>query len=243
VNIGRNVNVYRRFLHNREGILTKPRFLLDERGELELLPNPIRHPDDWKRFLDEPKLIRELGTHDQWYRPSIYENPLYDYSATIRLFTFALDRLGEQYLRPDRLLRGGLFNPTSKAFELQTTLLETFVAEVKNAGATPIILVFPDSHSILTSLNGDDPVFLPLLDHFRTHELEYLDITDAFRAAAEDAKDLDTNRWFEAGGHYSPIGNRVVASWLDATLRDRFDLPPPTQATTGVTAPSVADST
>lgn len=50
-----------------------------------LQKSPISTISDYKELLKNPKKILEIGIHDQWYEPAIYENPLYDLSSTIRL--------------------------------------------------------------------------------------------------------------------------------------------------------------
>src|SRR5439155_4864567 len=58
---GRVVNVYRRFLSNRELPLFKPRFVLRAGGQLELVPSPVRAPADYARYLDHPEAVTTLG--------------------------------------------------------------------------------------------------------------------------------------------------------------------------------------
>src|SRR2546426_4127010 len=100
----RVVNVYRRFISNLELPLVKPRFALDGADSLVLLPNPAPHPSDYERYLRGPRRVIELGAHDQWYRAAVYENPLYDYSATVRLLTNLWLRSDNRYLAADRLI-------------------------------------------------------------------------------------------------------------------------------------------
>ena len=55
--------------------------------------SPIRFgdPSEWKPYLDEPSRITAFGPSDHWYRASIYENPLFDRSALVRLLIDGLD--------------------------------------------------------------------------------------------------------------------------------------------------------
>lgn len=216
VNLRRIVNVYRRFVHTSEGIMTKPRFVRSGDGQLTLVPNPIREPSDWERYLKDPSLIRELGRNDQWYEPAIYRNPFYDLSATVRLASVAWIRISNRYLRADRLLKDGLFNEESEAFRLQLAVLKAFVADVEDAGATPFVLILPDRESIERRRRGEEAVFEPLLRALRASGLEVLDATEGFGAPAPAG---GVGRWFAPGGHYSPDGNRAVASWLGERIR------------------------
>src|SRR5258708_27868460 len=60
----RVVNVYRRFISSRELPLLKPRFVLDSANRLKLLPVPARGAQDYKRYLQSPRDILEIGPAD-----------------------------------------------------------------------------------------------------------------------------------------------------------------------------------
>lgn len=207
------VNVYRRFLANREIPLVKPRFTLDARGRLALLPNPLRYPSDYQRYLRSPKSVVELGADDYWYHPGIYRDPIYDYSATVRLLTNLWLRVDERYVASDRLLRHGEFNPSSTAFRIQMSLFEHFAAAIRAAGARPIVVLFPDRESLEQARRGRETIFAPLVRELVAHEIEHVDLTEAFLEAQGVM-----SSWFLPVGdysrHYAPAGNRVVAQWL-----------------------------
>ena len=211
VDLSRVVNVYRRFWSNREIPLIKPRYLLDDDGNLVLEPSPARVPSDYVPYLADPRRVIDLGIHDQWYEPAIYQDPLYDYSATVRLATGLWIRLRRRYVGQERLVRGGLFNPASTAFRIQLALFERFAAAVRARGARPIVVLFPDREAVVSARNGQPMVVASLVEAFRTHGLEYADLTAAF---VETDPEGGVGSWFMPGGHYSPLANRLVASWL-----------------------------
>ena len=101
----RLVNVYRRFIDDREFPGFKPRFML-EGNTLKLLPNPFPSLSDYERLLMEPVAVIRVGQHDHWYKPAINENPLYDFSATVRLAVAVGLRVYDRYLDPNRLWMG-----------------------------------------------------------------------------------------------------------------------------------------
>ena len=210
VDLSRVVNVYRRFWSNREIPLIKPRYLLDD-GDLVLEPSPARGPSDYLPYLADPRRVTDLGIHDQWYEPAIYQDPLYDYSATVRLATGLWIRLRRRYLGQERLVRGGLFNPASTAFRIQLALFDRFAAAVRARGARPIVVLFPDREAVLSARNGRPMVVASLVEAFRIHGLEYADLSAAFVATDPEG---GVGSWFMPGGHYSPLANRLVASWL-----------------------------
>jgi hypothetical protein len=214
INLRRNVNVYQRFMHNRMAVATKPRFVERPGGELELLPNPVTALEGWRAYLEQPERIRAFGAHDYWYRPSIYENPLYDFSTTVRLATMIWIRIDERFLRSDRLIRDGVFNVESEAFALQVALLRRFAEAAGANGARAAVLLLPDRESIERDRQGIPRAFDPLVERLARERIEVLDGTEAFRG---DGSALDA--WFMQGGHYSPEGNRHIASWLNERLR------------------------
>lgn len=217
VDLRRLVNVYRRFISNRELPLVKPRYVLTGNGGLELLPSPVRSAADYLPLLDQPDLVREFGRHDAWYEPAVHESVLYDLSATVRLATALWIRVRRRFLDPDRLVQDGVFNRASTAFRIQIALFAQFVAQARARGAVPLVVIFPDVESVRRSRAGRPPVFTPLLDELRTRRITYLDLTQAFLAAPSTTPLED---WFMPGGHYSPRGNRLVAAWLGPRLLD-----------------------
>jgi hypothetical protein len=207
------VNVYRRFLSNRGIPFVKPRFMLDAGGQLVLLPNPLPRPSDYQRYLHSPERIVELGAHDYWYRPAIYQDPLYDYSATVRLLTNLWLRVEQRYFAPDRLLRRGEVNASSTAFRIVMRLFERFAAAVRAAGARPIVVLFPDRQALEETRRGRETTFAFLVRELGARGIEYVDLTPAFRDAPGGI-----NTWFLPVGnysrHYAPAGNRIIAQRL-----------------------------
>lgn len=217
-NIGRAVNVYRRFLSNRELPLAKPRYVLDTEGQLDLLPAPIRDVSRYERYLANPGLIRELGRHDYWYEPAVYENALHDVSATVRLLTGLWVKVRRRYLDQERLLRDGVFNRESAAFKIHVALFKQFDSDVRERGALPLVVFFPDLETVVRGAAGQPPPYAPLQDELREHGIDYVDVREAFLAAPPIPKAQD---WFMPGGHYSPSANQVVAAWLRPRLFER----------------------
>jgi len=62
----RVVNVYRRFISNREFPLVKPRFVLTSDGDLVLLQSPLQRVSDYDTYLRQPAKVIKLGRNDQW---------------------------------------------------------------------------------------------------------------------------------------------------------------------------------
>lgn len=220
--LGRLVNVYRRFRSEREYALVKPRYVLGKAGDLVLLPPPLQAAGDWARYLARPGDVAGLGRHDYWYEPAIYRNPLYDYSATVRLASSLWIRVRRRYLDADRLSRGAFFSTTSSAFRIQLAVFHLFADSVRVTGAMPALLFFPDRESVQRSTRGLLPRYNPLVVAARAMGIECLDGANAF---ARDPSG-GTAGWFDPGGHYSPAGNLALARWLvDQLGRMRGEAP------------------
>src|SRR5207249_3870292 len=205
----RLVNVYRRFIDDREFPGFKPRFRL-EGNTIKLLPNPLPLLSDYDRLLMEPETVTRLGQHDHWYKPAIYENPLYDLSATVRLTVTLGLRLYDRYLDPNRLWKEGQFNPSSEAFRLQLAIFHKFVDEIRQNGAMPLIVLFPDRASILQVRTGQSTFYAPLTAKLSETRIPYVDLIEAFRSDTIGP----VESFFMPGGHYSRRGNEIVAKWL-----------------------------
>jgi hypothetical protein len=213
--LGRVVNVYRRFLGASEPPLFKPRYVFDDHGDLRVLPTPIREPHDYERLLQNPHDVLKYSEHDSWYKPAVYQNPLYDWSAAVRVCSWLWTRMNRRYLDPDRFRTGDIFNESSSAFRINVALFKMFTRAVREYGATPLIVILPDRESVERAQTDARVSYEPLLHHLQSSQLPYADALDAFEALPGG----DVSRWFARGGHYSYEGNKVVADWLRPQIR------------------------
>jgi hypothetical protein len=214
----RLVNVYRRFIDDREWPLAKPRFVLDDRGGLRLVPSPLPTTTAYERLRAHPTLVRELGHHDAWYAPEIYQNPFFDWSGAVRLASVIAVRLRQHFFGQNRLLRGGVFNTDAEAFRIQEAIFRQFAADVKRNGAQPLVVFLPDAGSLVQARAGQPTLYAPLTTVLREAGIDYVDTAPAFVTAP------DHDRWasyFMPGGHYSPRGNAIVAAALAPAFHAR----------------------
>ena len=216
VMLGRTVSVYRRFLAANANPLVKPRFLLDDDG-LMLVASPLDDLADYQRYLSEPWRVIELATHDQWYRPSVYKNPLYDLSATVRLATGLWIRADNRVFNANRLLRSGVFNTSSEAFRVQIAIIQKFANEVARSGMTPIVVMLPAFTDVVGGFSGRAVSYMPLVERLEDSGIEYIDLMEAFREHSE----TNVEDWFMSGRHYSPAANRIAAERIGSILQER----------------------
>lgn len=196
--------------------------MLDENGELALLDCPVRRRVDYEHLLRHARDVRRFGKSDEWYQPLVYENPLYDWSASIRLLSASGVRLRRRCFNDEPPVRGGVFNIRSTAFRIQRALLERFAFAVHATGTRALIVMLPDERVVRAAQQGEAGVYDPLTDMLRARGLEVADAADAFARS----RPAEQGGWFASGGHYSPVGNRIVARWLAGEIRRRFgDIP------------------
>ncbi len=212
--LGRLVNVYRRFRSSDELPFFKPRFREAPDGSLELLPNPATSVSFYERLLHDPAAVAEVGVHDEWFEPAVYRNPWYDRSATVRLVTGLWTRVRRRYLDGGRLLRGDWYNVESPAFRIQMRLFQLFADSAGARGQLPLIVFLPDRWTVEQVRAGRAPVYAPFVAALRERGIPLLDAAEAFR----DGDVAELRSWFMPGGHYAPAGNRVVAAWLGPKL-------------------------
>ncbi len=210
----RTVNVYRRFVSNLEVPLFKPRYALNN-GSLVLLPNPTPNLRSYLRFANDPASVRTVGANDQWYEPLVYADPLYDYSATVRVVSFLWNRVYRRYLDPQRIWRGPTMRPESNAFRIQSEIFSRFVRAADSLGIEPLVLFFPDHDSVDRARRGQPTLYANLVAEVVRRGLPCIDAVGAFKAVPGNPS---VGAWFAAGGHYSPRGNEIVASWLARDL-------------------------
>lgn len=208
----RNLSRCRRFLSPRDLPLFKPRFQLDGRSELRLVDHPFPDEAALRRLLDQPDRILESAEGDFFFEPLVWRNALYDWSASVRLFSTLTSKVWHSRVRPDRLYRGDAMNPDSEALPLLVALVSRFADEVEAAGSAFAVVVLPHRRSDL--FGSGAPSYAALLD--RLDGVRVIDLATSLKAAF--ARDPDA--LYAPGGHYSAAGNEVVARRLGRALLD-----------------------
>ena len=216
-NIARHVNVYRAFYtgHYPDWFFSKPRFRL-ERGKLALIPNPLRTVADYRRLRDdEATVLGELRQNDFHYVGHYGAGP-FDFSPTVRLVKMVRARIELKRQTPI-YTADGRYNLQSEAYSITVGILDAFYRRVLEAGALPIIVVFPDPADQQLSRDGKPHTYADLLKDFDRRGYRYIDADNALNPVREryTVEDLSV-KW----GHYSKLGNDIVAHHILETLRN-----------------------
>ncbi|HOE28203.1 MAG: hypothetical protein IT574_10580 [Candidatus Aureabacteria bacterium] len=218
-NLARLVNVFRPYADPMNAPLAKPRFTRAE-GPLELVPNPLADRNALMELLslnENPALRDRLGRHDNYYRRYYYRRPprLVRYSPLARL-AFSVFLVGDWKLRDLTMTNihaaDGRYNTGSEAYRLLEALLLQWTGEIARDGAVPVVLVFPQRSDIERWRGGEGmKQYEPLLEFLQGARIACIDLMDAFPPR-------ETAEAFTADGHYSALGNRLVAARVGEAL-------------------------
>ena len=211
-NTNRNVSVLRAFYTNEHYLpFTKPRFRL-QNGRLELLPNPLQSIDEYRKAYEDPiTSFPVLGEHDDYYGRHLLDRPFLDRFAVVRLLRLALLRL---VFSKSPVTVDHLFDPKSEAVQLTIAIMDAWYDKVKAAGATPVIVVLPNSPVIDEIFRSGRMPHQTYLDHWTQKGMNFVDPSAFFAADPKGAPHL-----YLRGGHHSSVGAALVAESVAAYLR------------------------
>lgn len=216
-NYFRHVNSYRPFYAPKTGIpFSKPRFVIRD-YKLTLIDNPIRDVKDYKRLLEEDKdYVQYLCKYDHYCQDYPYSGR-WDGVASIRLIKL----LKQQYFRKQpKLLQGSMYNMDSEAYRVTKYLIDSFYQKVKEDGAIPIIVNFPDTLIFKLHLKEGKKRYEDLLNHWKKENHNYIDLTDHFLA---DSRIDEVSEIFAENGHYNAYGNTYVADYIIEGVKRYLD--------------------
>lgn len=217
-NIYRNLNVFRPFYSSMYGtsIYTKPRFTVDN-GHLSLVKNPLTTVDDYRHFAtNDEAVLREIGSKDYFYQTGYLAGPL-DRLPSVRLLKVAMQSAKER-LNPV-VTREGSYAVGADAFTLTTTLLKEFRCAALQHDSLPVIVIYPDLGDFGRYHSHRVRRYEPLIVHLQQNGARYLDMLDGFVAHDPQARvdQLTVGTW----GHYSRLGNEIVARHVQRYLDDQ----------------------
>lgn len=207
-NVNRIVNRFRPFYEPATGIpLGKPRFVPDG-DQLRLLETGAERAE---QFRDPLWVETHLGPHDAWYYPGTFVAHPLDGLLLTRLVRTAFYQTADRHAgiewTPTWAAR--MYRPGAEPFEVLLGVLRGFAADVRAAGATPVVLFFPAKDEVEAARDGQPRTHQPLLDALARLDVPTVDLTDRL---GDYARDNDISRIFE--GHYTRYANAQVADEL-----------------------------
>jgi hypothetical protein len=221
-NLARTVSVYRPFYYRESAsIFTKPRFSVKD-NKLKLLPNPIATVQDHADFLaNDAKVLAKLGEHDYHYQTAYKPGP-FDFLPSVRFCKISGQVLAKRVVQP--ILRlDGVYNDQSEAYQVTAKVFDAHYQEVIADGALPIVVILPENPDHLRSRQGKSRRYQVLLDDLENKSCQVIDVLDAFVPVQDQYSLADLT---VRNGHYSVLGNEIVADFLYQELKSRGLLDP-----------------
>lgn len=219
-NISRNLNVYRPFYNpGSRHYFTKPRFKMID-GKAKLIPNPIKDRASLSQ-LRSIEYLNRIREHD-YFQPDIYRPPddSFPYSR-IFLNNFFWQQLYKVTIGEAlELETGGRIQlwEHSNALKIQDHILTQFANDTKANGKLPIVMHLPVRGELSSYLLTNT---IPRSVVHTKRFCEKLGLTCWFPIFEKEKwKSLPLDQVFARHGHYSPMGNRIIFSFVKSKIKD-----------------------
>ncbi|WP_135302344.1 hypothetical protein [Haloarcula amylovorans] len=236
--IGRILSVWKHYQEFGNVLAVKPRYELDDDGELELVESPIDEKEDLLDIESHASFLREHDYHyEHWFKP---HTPSFPYSEdflgepeNVRYAIYAtLQQLERRYERsipgvdtaerlrdtevrmeqPRAAYHDRLFDEHDELFR---ALVGEFVSFAEEKEFTPVFAMV-QQHRYTQYEQEHGAVYGDLLDRL-DEEFDALQTIDvAQHLSTDDTESLYVQRG--EGGHYSPETNERIAELLDEKL-------------------------
>ncbi len=213
-NIFRVMNQYRPALYRITSMpLTKPRFVLDANSALELRPNILRSTAEVAKLVAyDDALIGQIEAEEYYPLPPWRAHRL-DRLPSARLLRL-LDYRWDRWRQKQAVLDPPFYEASSPAFAVLVAIAETFAAEVEARGASPVIVLWPDSGALTVLREHGRTPYATLRETLASKGLTVWDLADAFHTYGSDQPIVS---FFS--GHYNRAGNKVAAKGILDALR------------------------
>lgn len=218
-NILRNVNQYRRLLYPINEYGLKPRFVVGEDGELELIPLPTVSEAEFARLTREPELFLPY----EYFRlrdPKRVRILRFPYTLSI------LDAFGDFRVRAELARRPGhaeFYDPEHPSGALAVTagILERFEAGARRQGRLPLPLVIPTGSDFEYFLRTGAWSFQPLIDRLAARGVAAFNPGPAMVAALAEGRHPCELVFRRCSGHFNEEGYALLARALYEELGRR----------------------
>lgn len=183
-NIIRNVNQLRNLISDAATCHAKPRFLLNEEGQLTLAPLPPFTEQEYETLRQQPERVLQ---HEFFLPggPSGYREVGFPYTwGIVKALPFVWEsvvlRRGMYYdlYRPDH---------PSRAVAVTQAILAEFSREARRRGQKPLILIIPTHIDLAYARRRGAWIYRPITDFLASQGLNYLDLGPIFLRSLGDA--------------------------------------------------------
>jgi hypothetical protein len=206
-NIQRNVNQFRSLLGPCPQCIIKPRFLLNAKGQLQLVPIPRLTEEEYVEMAQNPE---KFFNHDYFvpgglagYQKAGFPNLW----RVLQNYKILLRRVVSNFQPYQELYQPG--HP-SQALEVTAAIIEAFCHSARARGQRPLVLIIPTAAEIFINLRHQGWIYQPLLPRLAEGHVEYIDMGPKiiqYLGGANPKTIYDPKIHF----HFNEAGNKLVA--------------------------------
>lgn len=202
--------------HLSQLYLTKPRFLVNDSGQIELYHNPLQTSEDISK-LSHQDFLKEIGVHDFWYQNFPLPPNQFPYMQMLLHKSFWW-QVGNAFGYPCEDLMQK-YREDTEALILLEYVLDGFFKEVRSKNKVPILVYLPVYEEIR------DFRLNPSLQSFEQKLVQRYCMrkkTTCFFPLLEDKKiqQVDLENSFAPYKHYSTSMNQIIAQYMAKKLKE-----------------------
>ena len=223
-NIERNLTRVRDLLTAEQSFALKPRFVLNKQGNLELIPLPDLSEHTYQQLLGIQSPILELE-NENFYPGGPAHTTLFQFPYTYTLIK------NMNYFRIRAKLAGRPWysefyteNHPFKGLEITVEIIKAFVNEAKQKDKLSLVLLFPMAEDLTFYRKVHYWTYENLIKALDTNKIPYLNFGPHL---LEQTTNNNLQKFFAPRGHYNEEGNRILAGFVYAYLKNLPNLTNP----------------
>jgi hypothetical protein len=208
MDIIRNVNQYRDIIAATGGLAFKPRFVLNSKNKLELIPLAYFDKQKYKDVISNPK---EYFPYEYFFNSGSYGFVKFEFPYTLTLIqSFNHFRVQSRISGVNYYNEFYRDNHPSQALEITLLILDNFVKEAKNRGQIPIITLVPNRGDIEFYFKEGSWPYSNLLTHLINNKVEVINLGDRLSEYYQDIGPCGL--YINCSGHFNGNGNKILAN-------------------------------
>ncbi|RKZ81609.1 MAG: hypothetical protein DRR19_21960 [Candidatus Parabeggiatoa sp. nov. 1] len=212
-NLTRNLDL----LAMKMGYGLKPRFIVNDQGNFELVPIPQLSEKDYQKLmgLDSPQL--ELA-HENFYCGGPVSITKLQFPYTYHLLrSINYFRLRAELARRPPYAEFYAKDHPFRGLEITTLIITSFFNEVKQQGRQPVIIIFATMADLKLYQNTKNWSYQNLMEALDTRNIPYLNVGPYLLKYLGQREIGEI--FSPSGGHHNEEGNQVIAQLVYAHIR------------------------
>ena len=221
-NIVRNVNQFRDYMYSHGGMGFKPRFVLNEEDELQLIEMPAFNEQEYADFFIQPDKYLK---HDYFVPGGEAGQQFFKFPYTFNLIkAFHHIRIKAKLKK----IRGrsseyyfDLYNPDhpTSALFITAAIMKNFVNEAKERGQKPVLTILPMPYDFIHFRKTGKWPYQNLIDLLEQQQLKVLNV-GAYMMDSIGDQDL-CGFFTDCFGHPNKKGDQLIANAIYEYLKDQ----------------------